>query len=279
VSVIAVAGLLAGAAVWVLLARPAVRLARLDRSEAARRTPTWPRPHRLRRLSPAAGPPVAAAAAGWVAGPVPALLVLALGAFALQRRTRAVRDRTSRELRRSVLDVCGVLVGELRAGRSPAQALLLAAESAPSGPLSASTTAASRAGDVAAGLRADALRPGADALHRLAACWAVAADRGAGLARPAARLLIALRDEQAAERELDAQLAAPRATARLLAALPAAGIALGMALGADPLGVLLHTPVGLACLTCGVALGAVGVLWVDRLAAGARAGGAGPPVS
>ena len=43
------------------------------------------------------------------------------------------------------------------------------------------------------------------------------------------------------------RLAGSRATAWLLAGLPAGGIALGYAIGADPLAVLLHTPVGAAC--------------------------------
>jgi hypothetical protein len=43
--------------------------------------------------------------------------------------------------------------------------------------------------------------------------------------------------------------------------LPAVGLLLAAALGADPLQVLLHTPLGLVCLVAGVGLDALGGLW------------------
>ena len=63
------------------------------------------------------------------------------------------------------------------------------------------------------------------------------------------------------------QLAGPRATARMLSGLPLIGIALGMLLGADPVGFLLGSPVGLGCLVTGVVLTAVGMWWTNRIAA------------
>jgi hypothetical protein len=47
--------------------------------------------------------------------------------------------------------------------------------------------------------------------------------------------------------------------------LPVVGLLLAGALGADPLFVLLHTPLGLVCLGTGIGLDALGVLWTNRL--------------
>ena len=70
-----------------------------------------------------------------------------------------------------------------------------------------------------------------------------------------------------------AQAAGARATAWLLAALPLGGIALGYGIGVDPLGVLLHTPIGAGCAVGATALQVTGLLWAERLSA--TPGGAG----
>jgi tight adherence protein B len=76
-------------------------------------------------------------------------------------------------------------------------------------------------------------------------------------------------DGRAADRAAavaSAQSAGARTTAWLLGALPAAGIALGYGVGADPLKVLLHTPLGAVCATAALALQVAGLAWVGRLA-------------
>lgn len=208
-------------------------------------------------------------------GVLPALL--GLGAAVVARRWWAGRVRAwaaARE-RATAVEACGVLAGELRAGRRPDEALAAAAQVAtgPSG-------AALRAGAAAAGLGGDvpaALATGVagsavpQVLRALAACWTVCAATGSGLAAAVERLAEGLRAEQAQRRALAAELAGPRATAGLLAGLPLVGLLLAAALGADPLQVLLHTPLGLVCLVTGLGLDLLGVWWTSRLAA--RAGG------
>jgi hypothetical protein len=87
------------------------------------------------------------------------------------------------------------------------------------------------------------------------------------LAAAVDRLEEGLRADQVLRQALAAELAGPRATAGLLAVLPAVGLLLAAALGADPLQVLLHTPLGLVCLVAGVGLDALGVVWTTRLVA------------
>ena len=54
----------------------------------------------------------------------------------------------------------------------------------------------------------------------------------------------------------------------MLAALPLGGIGLGYAIGADPLDVLLRTPLGAGCAMVAVVLQCAGFLWAQRLISG-----------
>ncbi|MFB7369254.1 type II secretion system F family protein [Streptomyces sp. NPDC056222] len=219
----------------------------------------------------------------WLCLPVAAVLALvgesplplAAGALAVPlvgRRLRAAALRKEREARSdAVVALCGVVAGELRAGRQPPQALLFAVGTTKAlGPAEeAEVLAAARfGGDVAGALRRAAREDGGDGLAGLAACWQVAVDGGAGLATGLDRLEAALREHRDQRERLRAQLAGAWATVTVLAVLPAVGLALGTALGARPLHVLLHTPVGLGCLAVGGALEAAGLWWAARIVRG-----------
>jgi tight adherence protein B len=214
-------------------------------------------------------------AASWTAGPVMAVL-LAVGAASGRRWWRARRRAATVEVeRRGILEACSVLAGELRAGRTSAEALRAGAVVA-TGPsqavLRTGAATAGLGGDVAGVLGAVPLNCAVpDVLRSLAACWSVCSATGGGLAAAVDRLEEGLRADQVLRQALAAELAGPRATAGLLAVLPVVGLLLAGALGADPLAVLLHTPLGLVCLVGGVGLDAVGVLWTNRLVR--RAGG------
>lgn len=225
---------------------------------------------------------LAVAPAALLLGPVVALL-LSVGTLAV-RRTAAVRRHTAarRTERRRAVEACATLAGELRAGRSPAAALAVAAELAcgPSRDVLQSAAAAARlGGDVAGALlptEAPVSGPATavpEVLRSLAACWAVCAASGSGLAAAVDRLEEGLRADQDRRRAVEAELAGPRATAGMLAVLPLAGLLLATGLGADPTHVLLHTPLGLVCLVGGLFLDGLGLLWTGRLVA--RAGGSG----
>lgn len=213
-----------------------------------------------------------AAAAGLLAGPgVLALVGVAVAVAAHQRRCRSRERAVATGRRTAVIELCTALTAELRAGRSPAAALpVAAATTAPLADLLAAPLAAASSGvDVPAALRA-AVVPGAQGLRRVAACWAVAADTGAGLAAALDRVADGLRAEEEVRREVQAQLAAPRASALLLAVLPGFALLLGAGVGADPVRMLLHTRVGTVCLVTGLTLSGLGVLWTDALAGAAE---------
>ncbi|MFB7214016.1 type II secretion system F family protein [Streptomyces sp. NPDC056255] len=182
------------------------------------------------------------------------------------------KERERREA--GVVALCGAIVGELRAGHEPGQALLVALRgNGVMGAAEASVSAAARfGGDVPGALAQAAREPGLDGLAGVAACWRVAVDGGAGLATGLDRLEGALRAERRRREELRAQLAGAWSTVAVLALLPVLGLGLGAALGADPLRVLLHTPAGLVCLVTGGLLEAAGLCWAARIV---RAGESG----
>ncbi|MET7645176.1 type II secretion system F family protein [Streptomyces sp. NPDC005426] len=215
----------------------------------------------------------------WWCLPV-ALLLAVLGASVLpviagmvavplvRRWLRTRQLRRERERRADgVVDLCGAVVGELRAGHEPGQALLVAVHGTEAlGAAGPGVSAAARfGGDVPRALGQAACEPGLEGLAGVAACWRVAADGGAGLAAGLDRLEGALRAERRRREELRAQLAGAWSTVVVLALLPVLGLGLGAALGAHPLEVLLHRPVGLACLMAGASLEAVGLVWATRI--------------
>ncbi|MFF9509308.1 type II secretion system F family protein [Streptomyces sp. NPDC014724] len=181
------------------------------------------------------------------------------------RRRALTQERERRAA--GVVSLCGAVVGELRAGHEPGQALLVAVRgTGVMGAAEAGVSAAARfGGDVPAALGQAAREPGLDGLAGVAACWRVAVDGGAGLAAGLDRLEGALRAERRRREELRAQLAGAWSTVAVLALLPVLGLGLGAALGADPLAVLLHTPAGLVCLVVGGVLEAAGLCWAGRI--------------
>ena len=192
--------------------------------------------------------------------------------FADQRRGGwgRVSRRQAVALRAELTEMLGALVTELKAGAAPRPALAAAAADLPQ-LRTLSSAAATPGGSVPSALLQISAAPGGALAGRVAAAWVVADQTGCGLARPLARLHHAVHIEEHLRQEVLAQLAGPRVTARLLAALPLVGVALGVGLGADPVGFLVGTPVGLGCTAVGLTLIATGMWWTSRITASVAA--------
>ncbi|UCM88878.1 type II secretion system F family protein [Streptomyces marincola] len=267
------AALCAGAGAWLLAAGPRGR----GRTAALPAGPgaAVPVPRAGRRMPRIAGAAelrivLGCALAGgllalWGGSPLP-LPAAALSVPAALRAWRGrAAERAAERAREAVIAFCSELAAEVRAGRAPAQAVVAVGTDG-LGPPGAGVLAAARyGGDVPAALRAAAVRPGADGLRGVAACWSVAVDGGASFAAGLERVAGALRAERNQRDELRAQLSGPRATAAVLAALPLFGLVLGAVMGVAPLRVLLGTPAGLVCLATGAALEWAGIAWVRAI--------------
>lgn len=186
-------------------------------------------------------------------------------ASTLRRRFLSRRHRA--RLRATLRDALAEVVADVRAGQPPERALARALADRDD-TVAPQTLAATRwGGDVSEALREDARGSASAILASAAACWSVAATQGAGLADALDRLVAQDRRAEEVRRQLEAHLAAPRATARMLALLPALGLLLGIAVGGDPLGWLLGTPLGVACLVLGLLLVVAGLTWASRIVA------------
>jgi tight adherence protein B len=202
---------------------------------------------------------------------IPVVVIAAAGAavaagFRIRRSRRAARDREAR--RAATVEITVALAAELRAGRTPAQALTAVADVA--GPLRPAVTAAAAAvevgADAASELRVAADEPGAERLIGVAAAWAVSESAGGRIAVVLERLGESMDNDDELRLELDAAMSAPRATMLLLGGLPVFGVLLGQGIGAHPLDLLLHHPLGWGLLASACVLDAIGVLVTRAIA-------------
>lgn len=184
-------------------------------------------------------------------------------------RARAARLDAARTSAR-VLEGCERLAADLSAGQPPGSALSRAAEDWPL--LEPAAQAFLVGSDVPAALRGLASRPGAEDLNLVAAAWQVSHRTGQGLGDAVERVARDLRAAQSTRRIVAGELASARATARLVAGLPLLALAMGSGAGGDPWGFLLGHPLGLACLVAGLALGFLGLAWIEAIARDAGGG-------
>jgi tight adherence protein B len=242
--------------------RPAARLAE-TREDRARLLPASPLPARW-LVAVAAG-------SGLVAMRVSAVLlgVLAVAAVVVRRVQRAKAAEHARwacEL--AVVEVTVALAGELRAGRTSAEALAAVSELAGPlrGPIRAAYAAVVLGADPADELARAAAMPGAGGLRGVAAAWTVATVAGGRVAAVLERLSESMDSDIELRHELAAAMAGPRATMVLLGTLPALGVALGQAVGAHPLRLLIHRPAGWALLAAASLLDLLGLVLTRAIA-------------
>jgi tight adherence protein B len=227
---------------------------------------------------------LAALAGTLLAGPVAGVVAGAYGGITVRAVLRRRASRAAAAMRTRSLDALCGLAADLRAGLSAAGAaragsqLGRAAPLGRSGSVGGSTPVAGQLAGSAPPAGASPLGVSADLVagpegiedRRMAqlteAAWRLAERTGAPIADLVERIEADARAMDRASAAAAAQAAGARATAWLLAGLPVGGIALGYSIGADPLEVLLHTPIGAACAVGAIALQVAGLAWADRLA-------------
>jgi tight adherence protein B len=176
-----------------------------------------------------------------VAGPVAGLVLAVYAALGARAAVRRAAHRRTVAARSRSLDNLNALAADLRAGLAAAGPRDLTGPDEHPDPRLAELTAA---------------------------VWRLAEQTGAPAADLVERIEADARAGDRSRATAAAQAAGAQATALLLAVLPIGGIALGYGIGADPLDVLLHTPLGAACAIAAVLLQSGGLLWADRLANG-----------
>lgn len=199
---------------------------------------------------------------GWLAicGVVGGTALLVVRSGIRRRRARAAAAETAQ--------VARLLASLLHSGVVPAGALALAAEDFPA--LRPAATAVTLGGAPAAELTLLARSPGCEGYSMLGAAWHVAHRSGAPVADVLADLSQRLRQERTLHSTIEQELSTARASGQIMAALPAGAVMLGTAVGADPLGLLVTSPLGELLILIGVTLTAAGILWIDRLASPPR---------
>jgi tight adherence protein B len=183
----------------------------------------------------------AAAGLAW-GGPVGGTVAAVYGALGVRAVGRRRRHRAEAESRIRALESLGGIAADLRAGQ-------------PAGAAPMSTFDGWATGQPAVAVL----------VSRARAAVSLAAATGAPLADLLDRIEADARAVDRLRMAASAQDAGARATAWLLAILPLAGLALGRLIGADPVHVLLRTPIGAACALAAVALQVAGLAWAARL--------------
>jgi tight adherence protein B len=117
--------------------------------------------------------------------------------------------------------------------------------------------------DVPTALRAASRMPGAGDLRLLAAAWEVSGRTGQGLSAAVSRVCREVAATERTRRVVDAELAAARATAKVVAVLPLAAWVMGPAGVSGPPRFLLGQPAGWLVLALGLALGSLGLWWIE----------------
>jgi len=180
-------------------------------------------------------------------------------------------DRHAQRARSQVARACGILASYVRVGQVPAEALVLVAADCPV--LAEAAAVQQIGGNVPDALRSRSVQPGHGGLLDLARAWQVSSSTGAPMAPALEEVASGLAADESLRSVVSAELAAPRSTGKLMAVLPLVGVALGYLLGGRPLEWLVAGPAGWACLLLGLLLASGGVLWIERLARSAAAGG------
>ncbi|MBB3037819.1 type II secretion system F family protein [Hoyosella altamirensis] len=206
----------------------------------------------------------------WLAGPAPVFALFAVCGVAVKRTQRRMAERAHRADIGRTAEALDAVIAELRVGAHPATACATAADQSQGTARTVFARAAARArlgAEVSAGFSDSKSE---SPTRQIGAAWRISESHGVRLAELLAAVKSDLKARNAFESQLHAGLSGARATATILAMLPLAGIGLGEMMGAAPIRTLLSTTIGGTLLVAGTLLAVSGLLWSDRILAGAR---------
>lgn len=192
--------------------------------------------------------------------------------FARTHAPRAVRRgldaRAAAEAEASLPAVLEEIARGLRTGASLRQAVVEAAPSAPglvADELRCVTVALEQGSPLVEALEEWATSAGRTGVGLAVAALCLGAETGGAQARAVDGVAATLRERLAVASEVRALTSQTRASMLVIAASPLAFCAFASATDPRTSAFLFRTPVGLACLTAGLALDVVGGLWMRRL--------------
>ena len=183
---------------------------------------------------------------------------------------RMRKNRASTAAAEATSKMLGSIVGDVRAGATPHEAIVHLTHDAPVALAELCTLAAHRcaSGVTPAAAFVDAPEPYRD-LRSAARLWLIADQRGIALAGLLEHMQHRIEARLRHTRATSAALQGAQATALILSALPLAGLAMGTAMGARPWQFLTGSMLGQSMLVIGVFLACSGVVWVDWIVSGA----------
>jgi len=191
---------------------------------------------------------------------------------------QAVADRRRRAAVVDMLAGLRMLGRELHAGAEPAVAAASACSAARGAgavvlaelaQLTRSDDRSKTGGSADPATSAAATGPGdtptAQVLARLRSGWLLTRRHGVAFTPLIEDLAVDLAEQLAADRERSGEVAGPRTSGYVMAVLPMLGLMLGAGMGADPVHVLMASPVGNVLLLVGMSLTCGGLLWSARI--------------
>ena len=197
-------------------------------------------------------------------------------------RGRAGRGRRSEaRLQGDLADFLSLLAAPLRAGATPALALVTVARAMSPGPeLRALLVDLVSAEPAGSGLTTvwvrHAERLGSEDLRFVARAWQLTERTGAPLAEALVSVERVLRTRQRARERVATAAAGPRSSMAVLVALPCAGPLVGLAFGVGPVALYLSSPAALASAVLGLVLGLLAWMWARRIISTALRTGSAP---
>ena len=258
---IALAGLAAMLAVWLLVPAPGPGLKRLmGERKHARPLGVW---------QTCVGVDIVAMFIGLLVKQATLVAALALVATTVTWVVVSKMNAKKATIRmQEVVRAAQVLESLLALGHIPSAALTVAAQECPVlEPVAGQLRLGGEPWEVMEQLAGVA---GQEGLRQISCAWQVAQESGASMHESLERVRITLEEAADTGVIVAGELASARTTSQILAVLPFAGLGMAVFMGSNPLQFFTGSIIGRACLLVGLSLACLGLMWSERQARSAQ---------